>query len=55
MRLVRSVVAGIVLGAVAGYAAALLRPRAVHRSAGARLPGFDLPPLPEPHEAAGTF
>ena len=32
MRLVRLVVAGIVLGAVAGFAAALLRPRTVHRS-----------------------
>ena len=32
MRLVRLVVAGIVLGAVGGYAAALLRPRTVHRN-----------------------
>jgi hypothetical protein len=32
MRLVRLVVAGIVLGAVGGYVAALLRPRTVHRN-----------------------
>ena len=32
MRLVRLVVAGIVLGAVGGYLAALLRPRTVHRN-----------------------
>ena len=32
MRLVRLVVAGVVLGAIGGYAAALLRPRTVHRS-----------------------
>ena len=32
MRLVRLVVAGIVLGAVGGFVAALLRPRTVHRN-----------------------
>jgi hypothetical protein len=32
MRLVRLVVAGIVLGAVGGYLAELLRPRTVHRN-----------------------
>jgi hypothetical protein len=32
MRLVRLVVAGIALGAVGGYLAALLRPRTVHRN-----------------------
>jgi hypothetical protein len=32
MRLVRLVVAGIVLGAVGGYVAELLRPRTVHRN-----------------------
>jgi len=45
MRLVRSVVAGVVLGAVGGYAAALLRPRSVHRAPAAVLPDFDPPPL----------
>jgi hypothetical protein len=52
MRLVRSVVAGVVLGAIGGYAAALLRPRRVYRSAGAGIPGFDLPPLPERYDEA---
>jgi hypothetical protein len=52
MRLVRSVVAGIVLGAIGGYAAALLRPRPVHRRAGAEMRGFDLPPLPERSDRA---
>jgi len=52
MRLVRLVVAGIVLGAVGGYAAALLRPRTVHRSAAAEFPGLDFPPLPERDEDA---
>jgi hypothetical protein len=47
MRLVRLVVAGIVLGAVGGYAAALLRPRTVHRNPAVERPGLDLPPLPE--------
>jgi hypothetical protein len=31
MRLVRLVAAGLLLGAVAGFVAALLRPRTVHR------------------------
>jgi hypothetical protein len=52
MRLVRPVVAGVVLGAIGGYAAALLRPRSVHRSPDADIPGLDLPPLPEHDEAA---
>ncbi len=47
MRLVRLVVAGIVLGAVGGYVAALLRPRTVHRNLVADLRGFDPAPLPE--------
>ncbi len=47
MRLVRLVVAGIVLGAVGGYAAALLRPRTVHRNLVADLRGLDPAPLPE--------
>jgi hypothetical protein len=51
MRLVRLVVAGIVLGAVGGYVAALLRPRTVHRNLVAdsfdREAGFDPAPLPE--------
>jgi len=51
MRLVRLVVAGIVLGAVGGYAAALLRPRTVHRNLVAdsfdRAAGVDSAPLPE--------
>ena len=51
MRLVRLVVAGIVLGAVGGYAAALLRPRTVHRNPAWELPGLDLAPLPEHADA----
>jgi hypothetical protein len=51
MRLVRLVVAGIVLGAVGGYLAALLRPRTVHRNLvadpGVGEPGRDPAPLPE--------
>jgi hypothetical protein len=54
MRLVRSVAAGVVLGAVGGYAAALLRPRPVYRSAGAGIPELDLPPLPERYDAGET-
>jgi hypothetical protein len=50
MRLVRLVVAGVVLGAIGGYAAALLRPRTVHRRPGAG--GLDVPPLPEQYDAA---
>ncbi len=50
MRLVRLVVAGIVLGAVGGYAAALLRPRTVHRNLVADAPGRDPAPLPEQAE-----
>ena len=46
MRLVRLVVAGIVLGAVGGYLAALLRPRTVHRNLVADA-AFDPAPLPE--------
>ena len=52
MRLVRLVVAGIVLGAVGGYVAALLRPRTVHRNLVAD--GFDraaLDPAPLPERA----
>jgi hypothetical protein len=45
MRLVRSVVAGVVLGALGGYAAALLRPRSVHRAPAALVPEFDPAPL----------
>jgi hypothetical protein len=52
MRLVRPVVAGIVLGAIGGYAAALLRPRTVHRSPGVDVLGLDLPPLPERYDTA---
>jgi hypothetical protein len=47
MRLVRLVVAGIVLGAVGGYLAALLRPRTVHRNPVTDLSEFDPAPLPE--------
>ena len=47
MRLVRLVVAGMALGAVAGFAAALLRPRSVHSSPGARITTADPVPLPE--------
>ena len=51
MRLVRLVVAGIVLGAVGGYVAALLRPRTVHRNLVAdaldREALLDPAPLPE--------
>jgi hypothetical protein len=55
MRLVRLVVAGIVLGAVGGYAAALLRPRTVHRNLVTE--GFDrevaLDPAPLPERGDG--
>ena len=55
MRLVRLVVAGIVLGAVGGYVAALLRPRTVHRNLVAD--SFDrqgtLDPAPLPERADG--
>jgi len=47
MRLVRLVVAGIAVGAVAGFAGALLRPRSVHSSPGAQLPVHDPARLPE--------
>ena len=47
MRLVRLVVAGIVLGAVGGYLAALLRPRTVHRNLVADAAASDPAPLPE--------
>ena len=47
MRLVRLVVAGIAIGAVAGFAAALLRPRSVHSSPGAEITTADPVPLPE--------
>ena len=48
MRLVRLVVAGIVLGAVGGYLAALLRPRTVHRNLVTdSFGGLDPAPLPE--------
>ena len=51
MRLVRLVVAGIVLGAVGGYVAELLRPRTVHRNLVAhsfdQAAGADPAPLPE--------
>jgi len=55
MRLVRLVVAGIVLGAVGGYVAELLRPRTVHRNPVAGF--FDheaaLDPAPLPEHADG--
>ena len=47
MRLVRLVVAGIVLGAVGGFVAALLRPRTVHRNLVADAAAPDPVPLPE--------
>ncbi len=47
MRLVRLVVAGIVLGAVGGFTAELLRPRTVHRNLVADPPGRDPATLPE--------
>ena len=47
MRLVRLVVAGIVLGAVGGFAAALLRPRTVHRAPDTSWLAAGAPPLPE--------
>jgi hypothetical protein len=47
MRLVRLVVAGIVLGAVGGFVAALLRPRTVHRNLVANGSTSDPAPLPE--------
>jgi hypothetical protein len=47
MRLVRLALGGIVLGAVGGYVAALLRPRRVHRNLAAELAAMDPVPLPE--------
>ncbi|HVN12450.1 MAG TPA: hypothetical protein VMT69_10170 [Kineosporiaceae bacterium] len=50
MRLVRVVLGGIVLGAVGGYVAALLRPRTVHGNPAADVAadvGVDTAPLPE--------
>ncbi len=47
MRLVRLVVAGIAIGAFAGFAGALLRPRSVHSSPGASITTGDPVPLPE--------
>lgn len=47
MRLVRLVVAGVVLGAVGGYVAALLRPRTVHRNPAAEPIAPGAAPLPE--------
>jgi len=47
MRLVRLVVAGVVLGAVGGFVVALLRPRAVHRNPAGDLGARDQVPLPE--------
>jgi hypothetical protein len=52
MRLVRLVIAGIVLGAVAGYVSALLRPRTVHRNPAGDLAGAEPAPLPERVPAA---
>jgi hypothetical protein len=53
MRLVRLVVAGIVLGAVGGYVAELLRPRTVHRNLVADSFGREgrLEPAPLPERA----
>jgi hypothetical protein len=55
MRLVRLVLAGIVLGAVGGYVAALLRPRTVHRNLVADAFGGEggLDPAPLPERADG--
>jgi len=39
-------VAGVLVGAIGGFVAALFRPRSVHRQP-AKLSGFDMPPLPE--------
>jgi hypothetical protein len=47
MRLVRLALGGIVVGAVGGYVAALLRPRSVHRNLAADLAAMDPMPLPE--------
>lgn len=46
MRLVRLALGGIVLGAVAGYVAELLRPRSIHRNPAADV-SVDPVPLPE--------
>ena len=56
MRLVRLVVAGIVLGAVGGFLAALLRPRTVHRNLvadGSGAHGFGADPAPLPEQVDG--
>ena len=50
MRLVRLVLAAITLGAVAGFVAALLRPRTVHRSPATGSPAENPSPLPERDE-----
>jgi len=55
MRLVRLVVAAIALGAVAGFAAALLRPRSVHRSPATGSPAANPAPLPERDDDAGSL
>jgi hypothetical protein len=47
MRLVRLVVAGIVLGAVGGFVGALLRPRTAHRAPGNDWLASGAAPLPE--------
>jgi hypothetical protein len=47
MRLVRLVVAGLVVGAVGGFTAALLRPRTVHSGPSSALPELDPAPLPD--------
>ncbi len=52
MRLVRLVVAAVALGAVTGFAAALLRPRSVHRSPATGSPAANPAPLPERDDAA---
>ena len=58
MRLVRLVVAGVALGAVGGYVAALLRPRTVHRNPAADLAGdlagLGSAPLPERRNDAAS-
>jgi hypothetical protein len=47
MRLVRLVVAGIVLGALGGFVGALLRPRTVHRAPATDWLAAGRAPLPE--------
>jgi len=58
MRLARSVVAGLVVGALAGFAVALLRPREIGSSqpvAPARQPGREAARASREHQSVGAI